>query len=346
MSTLFSSLPVVSLSALSSAERNEGQLFVLSSRLDEVFSTTGFAYLTDLPLTYTHEDVFGLCDSFFGENGVTSEEKMQITKKIFVKSNKNTYRGYFPVQLGQDNLKEGFEIGAPTTRSAISHSPLLSERVNLTEPNVFPASNPSFRHRCELLHTELQSLCAKLLSLLAVGLGKPTTFDHYLEESLSTLRLLHYPPVPESRRHDVICTPHTESGILTLLHQDTTGGLEVQNSEGQWIPAPYIPGSVVVNIGDLMAKVSGGRWVATNHRVRSVSREPGVVTRGRYSVPFFFEPGVNCVVKSVQGDEVIHGEHLLGKMKGWVEFQDLEGQTSDTHPVDITRGSKLPLLLS
>ncbi len=156
-----------------------------------------------------------------------------------------------------------------------------------------------------------------------MSLGKPATFfDHYLTDSLSTLRLLHYPPAPPSRQQELICTPHTDSGILTLLHQDPTGGLEVRNSEGEWIPAPYVPGSMVVNIGDLMAKVSGGRWVATFHRVRSAKRE-GEMIKGRYSVPFFFEPGLNCVVKSVEGDEVVYGKHVLEKMKGWVEFQDV-----------------------
>lgn len=195
---------------------------------------------------------------------------------------------------------------------------------NLTEPNIFPSSHPLFRTRCETLHTELQSLSARLLSLLAVSLGKTYSFfDSYLVDSLSTLRLLHYPPVPAARQQELICTPHTDSGIVTLLHQDETGGLEVRNSNGEWIPAPYVPGSMVVNIGDLMAKVSGGRWNATYHRVRSSKREDGAEAKGRYSVPFFFEPGFNCVVKSVEGDEVIYGKHVLEKMKGWVEFQDV-----------------------
>jgi isopenicillin N synthase-like dioxygenase len=91
---------------------------------------------------------------------------------------------------------------------------------------------------------------------------------------------------------------------------------------------PYVPGSMVVNIGDLVAKVSGGRWVATFHRVRSSNRE-GVKSKGRYSVPFFFEPGLNCVVKTGEGDEVVYGEHLLEKMKGWVEFRDVVEEASD-----------------
>jgi isopenicillin N synthase-like dioxygenase len=66
MSTPFLSLPIVSLTALSCLSPSSEVLDAVSSRLDEVFSTTGFAYLTDLPLTYSHDDVFGLCDDFFG----------------------------------------------------------------------------------------------------------------------------------------------------------------------------------------------------------------------------------------------------------------------------------------
>ncbi|KAH7391471.1 putative iron/ascorbate oxidoreductase, partial [Cadophora sp. MPI-SDFR-AT-0126] len=327
MSTSFSSLPIVSLAALSSPFPEPEDLATLASRLNEVFSTTGFAYLTDLPLTYTHDDVFEICGDFFGPQGLTMNEKMKLAKKSFVPTNKNTYRGYFPPQEGDDNLKEGFELGNPSSRR--STSALVSPKFDLTEPNVFPASNTDFQARCETLHSELQTLSSKLLSLLAIALDKPSSFfDHYLKDSLSTLRLLHYPPVPASRQQELICTPHTDSGILTLLHQDKTGGLEVRNSEGEWIPAPYVPGSMVVNIGDLMAKVSGGKWVATYHRVRS-SKKQGSNLKGRYSVPFFFEPGLDCVVQSVNGDEAVYGEHLLQKMSGWVEFQDAVEEPSE-----------------
>ena len=212
-------------------------------------------------------------------------------------------------------------MGPPSARSTFGSDTM---KFDLTEPNVFPSSNPSIRDRCETLHTELQAVSEKLLSLLATSLGKsPSFFQHYLKDSLSTLRLLHYPPVPAARQQELICTPHTDSGILTLLHQDQTGGLEVRNSAGEWTPAPYVPGSMIVNIGDLMAKVSGGRWIATYHRVRSAKRQDGAKATGRYSVPFFFEPGMDCVVKSVGGDEYVYGEHVLEKMKGWVEFQDV-----------------------
>jgi isopenicillin N synthase-like dioxygenase len=114
---------------------------------------------------------------------------------------------------------------------------------------------------------------------------------------------------------------------MTLLHQDPTGGLEVRNSDGEWIPAPYIPGTMVVNIGDLMAKISGGRWVATFHRVRSTKKKSDAES-GRFSVPFFFEPGIDCIIESVGGDKLVYGEHVLEKMKQWVEFQDVVDNTS------------------
>lgn len=257
---------------------------------------------------------------------------MKLAKTTFVKSNQNTYRGYFPPQSGQmDNLKEGFEVGPSKAPKKVY--PGTSQKFNLAEPNVWPTEEAVVdgRSRLEKLYRELQSLSSTLLSLLAVSLDKPVDFfSNYLQDSISTLRLLHYPPQPSSKASQpgevkLCCTPHTDSGILTLLHQDPTGGLEVLNASGDWVPAPYIPNSLVVNIGDLLAKVSGDRFVATMHRVRTneggANRSDGM---GRLSVPFFFEPGENCLVKSIDsGESVVYGEHVRKKMGTWVEFQDL-----------------------
>ncbi|KAI4189336.1 MAG: hypothetical protein LQ346_005135 [Caloplaca aetnensis] len=239
----------------------------LATQLGKAFETDGFAYLVNVPLTFTHEKVFSIAKSFFR---LSEDKKLRLAKKTFQRENSNTYRG-------QDTEK---------------------------------------------MHGELQDLSSKLLSLLAIALEKePSYFNPYVTGSISTLRYLHYPAIkPPSPQQELCCTPHTDSGILTLLHQDSTGGLEVLGPNGRWVAAPYVPGSLVVNIGDLMAKVSGGRFRATQHRVRS---SPG---KDRYSVPFFFEPGVDCAVHSVEEDDqaVIYGEHVLCKMQGWVEFQDLE----------------------
>ncbi|KAI0154785.1 Clavaminate synthase-like protein [Xylariaceae sp. FL1272] len=351
MTTSFSSLPIVDLSALqdesplSSSEQQR-----LSKQLYDVFATTGFAYLVTAPLSFTHDEVFGLAKQFFG---LPLEEKMTLAKKTFESQNKNTYRGYFPAQplAASDNLKEGFEIGQSGVSSVVAES----SKFNLSEPNVWPHGSElaSFRPRMERLCGELQSLASQLLGLLAISLGKEADFfAPYLKDSLSTLRLLHYPPAaevsngsttsldsgvftsPEETAVKLSCTPHTDSGIITLLHQDSTGGLEVLNASKQWVPAPYLPGSIVVNIGDLMAQVSGGVFCATMHRVRAPPEnrtKNGEGTGfGRFSVPFFFEPGEHTVVKAVDDTEeaegIVYGDHVRSKMATWVEFQDLSDE--------------------
>lgn len=234
-------------------------------------------------------------------------------------------------------MKEGFEIGPPHSPSPRRPQPQSPSKIILSEPNVWPEVFPA-RESLEKLHRELQTLASTLLSLLALSLDKPADFfASYLTNSLSTLRLLHYPIVHDSADTtdsddgestvQLSCTPHTDSGILTLLHQDATGGLEVRDGSGRWVAAPYIPGSIVVNIGDLMARVSGGRFVATMHRVRKPRERVSDDGLGRLSVPFFFEPGEECVVRAVDGDDegVVYGEHVRAKMSTWVEFMDAEG---------------------
>ena len=340
MATSFSQVPIVDVGALKASHLNPDDTRALSQQLYNVFATTGFAYLINAPLNFTHGELFDLSQDLFS---LPASEKMKLAKQTFCPTNYNTYRGYFPTQprFALDNLKEGFEIGNPRLQTPPPQQIDKSHaRVDLGEPNVWPSANIfTKRTRLEEMYTELQSLSAKLLTLLAISLGKDAWFfDSWLVDSLSTLRLLHYPPSGSSSSSPpnstesptgpkLSCTPHTDSGILTLLHQDATGGLEVLNASDVWISAPYIPGSLVVNIGDLMAKLSGGRLLATMHRVKASSE------RGRYSVPFFFEPGEGCVVRGVDddgmGDGVVYGEHIRGKMRTWVEYMGGEGSEFD-----------------
>ncbi|KAL6714734.1 hypothetical protein ACLMJK_008159 [Lecanora helva] len=316
-------LPLIDLSPLSSPNPTSHTVASLSTALSTAFSTTGFAYLTHVPLNCTDTEVFSLARKFFSLN---DEQKMSVARNIFRKVNGNTYRGYFPAQKGEDNLKEGFEMGSADRKRKGNQvrDTKKGAGFDLEEENVWPTGFSAERTKLEKLHAELQALSGRLLSLLAMALEKEEGyFDEYMTDSLSTLRLLHY-PAPNTKQQDLCCTPHTDSGILTLLHQDATGGLEVLSSdEKSWIPAPYIPNSIVVNVGDLMSRISGGRFKATMHRVRS---SPG---RERFSVPFFFEPGRECVIRSVgeEGDGgVVYGRHVLEKMRGWVEFGDEGGE--------------------
>ena len=322
------SLPVIDLSPLSHTTPTISTLNQLSESLSTALSSTGFAYLLNPPLSTAPTATTALARAFFS---LPLKSKYSIAKKSACRANNNTYRGYFPIHPGADNLKEGFEIGPP--EPGPQHKDPLTT-IDLTEPNVWPTDIPcGLRSQAETLHRELQSLSQRLLALLATSLGKESTrFDYMHIHSISTLRLLHYPSPPSlqaGEQASLCCTPHTDSGILTLLHQDETGGLEVlchtpnsssPTDEEVWIPAPPLPNTLILNVGDLMARISGGRFKATMHRVRS---SPG---KERYSVPFFFEPGAECVVRGVDEAHeergVVYGDHVREKMKGWVEFAD------------------------
>jgi isopenicillin N synthase-like dioxygenase len=101
-------------------------------------------------------------------------------------------------------------------------------------------------------------------------------------------RIFHYPPSPP-RSGGWGVGEHTDYGLLTLLAQDDSGGLQVAAPEG-WIDAPPIPGTLVCNIGDMLDRLTGGWYRSTPHRVRNLSGH------GRLSFPFFLDPGFDAEV--------------------------------------------------
>jgi isopenicillin N synthase-like dioxygenase len=152
-----------------------------------------------------------------------------------------------------------------------------------------------------------------------------TIFVRNCDASFWVMRMIGYPPLttPHTPGTDISqfsCGAHTDYGCVTLLHTDSTpGALQVQLKDGTWLPADPISGAFVVNIGDMIERWTNGLWKSTMHRV---------IHRGnkyRISVPFFYEPNFDAVVKPLEkcveetGGRPIHegstyGEHLLTKV--------------------------------
>jgi len=105
-------------------------------------------------------------------------------------------------------------------------------------------------------------------------------------------QLVYYPPstAGDEAEERFGVAPHTDFGVLTLLLQDNSGGLQVQNKSVDWIDAPPISGTLVCNIGDLLARWSNNRFTSTLHRV--VNRTQGA----RYSIPVFFDPHTDTII--------------------------------------------------
>jgi len=155
----------------------------------------------------------------------------------------------------------------------------------------------SFYDICHRLHLDV-------LRALALGLD----MDEYYFESLSgeawhTLRLLNYPPVAKElleREGQARARAHSDYGSLTFVFQDDVGGLQVQNPHTEnFIPAIPIPGTIVVNVGDLLARWSNDMFRSTVHRVVAPtnSNNESEVTPRRQSIAFFCNPNANTMVE-------------------------------------------------
>jgi len=201
-------------------------------------------------------------------------------------------RGYLPLRY---RSYEG-EPGAATSHQEgfwIGHDFADDPRYPLHGPNRWPASLPGLKPAMLAYFESLESLSRRLLRLFSSALGLPAShLGEYFKSPNSRLKLNHYPP----QRDDVTernlgVVAHSDSGCFTILWQDDESGLEVQNRNGDWVGAPPIADSFVVNIGNILQYWSNGEFSSTPHRV--INRG----NRDRYSIPFFVNPDHGSVIR-------------------------------------------------
>ncbi|MDE1995054.1 MAG: isopenicillin N synthase family oxygenase, partial [Rhizobiaceae bacterium] len=190
----------------------------------------------------------------------------------------------------------------------------------LQGPNQWPdeALLPDFRATIENYVTEMSTLARKMVRAIALSLNLPSdSLDECFQDPTTFLRLLHYPTQPQEEGL-FGSAPHTDYGFITLLAQDNVGGLEVKNKAGDWVPAPPVPDSFVMNVGDILARWSNDVFVSTPHRV--INR----TGRERYSQPFFFDPSMSEMIEALDvcvpaGSEpkyppVQYGDYLMERI--------------------------------
>lgn len=157
-----------------------------------------------------------------------------------------------------------------------------------------PAVLPRFRETLVEYCQAIEATALGLLPIYARALELPDGFfEAAFREPQYSLRLTHYPPVPEDTIEDnqFALAPHTDSSFMTLLPQNQVPGLAIRLTTGEWVEPPPLPGSYLVNTGDMMRRWSNHRFLSTPHRV--VHRE----TRDRYAAPFFFDCAIDAVME-------------------------------------------------
>jgi isopenicillin N synthase-like dioxygenase len=204
------------------------------------------------------------------------------------------------------DLKESFYCGL---EHAPDH-PYVRNGYQSYGANAWPVEMPQLARQCNAYIGALRALAERLMQLLARSLDLPEQqFDAVLREPMITLRLLRYPPHPADA--DALtfgAGAHTDWGAITVLAQDDFGGLEVRMPDGTWAAATPVPGSFVVNLGDMIPRWTNGRYHSNPHRVRNVSSGG----RPRHSIPFFYSPDYEATVEALPGT-VAAGERPLSE---------------------------------
>lgn len=324
----FSEVPLIDISPL----RESGGIDQVARSMCEASTNAGFFYITGHGVPEAAiENVLSVARQFFAQPAELKEK---------VKVNR-LHRGYIGIggarmeSAKRTDLKESFVYG----REVPADDPDALAGDRLTGPNQWPQDWPEFAASVYTLFDEMSRCARHVLTALAVGLDLPENFfDSYFTRPLARGSIIHYPPQPAELSDEQFGVgPHTDYGFLTLLLQDAVGGLEVLNADGDWVAAPPIPGTFVVNVGDLLARWSNDRFSSTVHRV--VNR----TGQERYSIPLFFDPNFDTVIDPrhanlPQGQEpryapILAGHHVLTRFDQSFTYRDSAGTPGDERAI-------------
>jgi isopenicillin N synthase-like dioxygenase len=188
------------------------------------------------------------------------------------------------------DLNEAFFID----RDRSPNDPAVRAGKRFREENKWPDGLPGFRESAMAYYARLEAFAKSLLPVFAVALDLPGDwFAAAFVDAQCTLRLSHYPPTTYADNQFGIA-PHTDSSFLTILPQSELEGLYVRPAGRGWLKAPRIPGSFVINSGDMCKRWTNDRFLSTEHLAINPSPD-----RHRYAVPFFFAPNIYWPIRCV-----------------------------------------------
>ena len=264
----------------------------IADAIGKSFETYGFGVITDHGIPHDLiERAYAMSREFFAL-------PTEVKQKYFIEGGGGA-RGYTP--FGKErakgaavhDLKEFWHIGQmlPPGDPLEPYMP----------PNIWPNEVEGFRETYEELYRAFEKAGKRVLSGIAIHLGLDRDwFDPTVEQGNSVMRLLHYPPVEDPVPGAIRAEAHGDINTITLLLGAEEAGLQLLRRDGTWIDIAPPPGALVINIGDMLERLTNGQLPSTLHRVINPVGE--AAKRARYSMPFFLhfrpdfmiEPFENC----------------------------------------------------
>jgi isopenicillin N synthase-like dioxygenase len=261
----------------------------VAATLRDACANIGFFYITNhgipQPLIAS---MFAEAERFFR---IPSEDKIA----IHVKQSPSLV-GYVGMEeenadpaVSKGDIHEGFDFIAEDVDTAFG----FMEGDFRKTGNQWPANLPGFREVMTEYSIAVRLLVRRMFAAFALGLDLPEDyFAPMSNKPMALTRMMYYPsqtgPLDLARMG---VGAHTDHECFTILAQDSVPALQVRNRRGQWIDAPPIPGTFVVNIGDLMARWTNGAFASTFHRVYNAAG------RARYSIPTFVGANADTVIR-------------------------------------------------
>ncbi|RDB14867.1 2-oxoglutarate-Fe(II) type oxidoreductase [Hypsizygus marmoreus] len=287
----FAGIPIIDLTEISSTDSTRRRS--LAEEIRNACINVGFFYVKNHGIEdKIIQETLGMAKDFFS---------LPLDVKMEIENRKNpNFKGYHPLLSGNNDpegagdLQEGFEFGWEDP------SPGGGEIDNgiMAGANVWPSEIPEFREKVLKYYYAAVKLGKSLFPLFAQALNLPETFfDDKTLKSAALMKLLHYPPQTGPVDDPVVgIGAHTDWECFTILWQEPgIQALQVLNSSKEWIDAPPIPGTLVINLGDQFARWTNDIFKSTVHR--AINRN----NVHRYSIPLFFGTDYDVELEPIPG---------------------------------------------
>lgn len=272
-------IPVLDLGPFFAGE--PGALEKVASDLQWASENVGFYYIANHGVPESLVDQTFATAKFFHDQPIEEKMKVKVNEDL---------QGYMAMRASTIRHSDLNTHKKPNQNEAF----FMQREIDSSHPdfgkpyftaNQWPENMPGFKEKVLEYYNALDELTLKMLPIYGVALEMgPDFFFPAFKRSHSALRMTHYPPV-EYTEGEFGIAPHTDSGFITLLAQNKVGGLQIRTTKGEWLDAPVIPGTFIVNTGDILHRWTNSRFINTPHRAKNV-----MTTAPRYAIPFFVHP--------------------------------------------------------